>query len=80
MPEIIPDVILLDIGLPGMDGFEVASRLRGNADMKGSVLIALSGYSKDQIAAKHPGHVFDHHLLKPVDPHILKGLLQVIER
>jgi two-component system CheB/CheR fusion protein len=64
-----------------MDGFEVAARLREMTGLKGAVLIALSGYSKEQAGEKHAGNsLFDHHLVKPVDPDILKKLLQMMEK
>jgi signal transduction histidine kinase/integral membrane sensor domain MASE1/ActR/RegA family two-component response regulator len=62
-----PDVVLLDIGLPGLDGFEVARQLRGQADADGMLLVAVSGYGQeaDRRRAREAG--FDHHLVKPVE-------------
>jgi CheY-like chemotaxis protein len=62
-----PDVILLDIGLPGLNGYEIASRLRQDPAMKNTRLVALTGYgtSDDVLLAREAG--FDAHLLKPVD-------------
>ncbi|MEK7469005.1 MAG: PAS domain S-box protein [Planctomycetota bacterium] len=62
-----PDVILLDIGLPGLNGYEIASRLRLDPAMKNTRLVALTGYgtSDDVLLAREAG--FDAHLLKPVD-------------
>jgi signal transduction histidine kinase/ActR/RegA family two-component response regulator len=78
--QFLPDLILLDIGLPGMDGFEVASHLRKLPSMQKAIIVALSGYSKEQVALKHAGVAhFDHHLLKPVDPDQLERLLKIIE-
>jgi PAS domain S-box-containing protein len=70
-----PPVIVLDIGLPGMDGYELAKRLRMQPDTAASILIALSGYGQqeDRRRAREAG--FDHHLLKPVDPRELSSLL-----
>lgn len=61
-----PDVILLDIGLPGMDGYEVARQLRANPRMHGKTIAALSGYGQasDQTRAHQAG--FDRHFTKPV--------------
>lgn len=62
-----PDVILLDIGLPGMNGYEIARRLRQNPALKKTRLLALTGYgtTDDVLLAREAG--FDAHLLKPVD-------------
>ena len=76
-----PDVVLLDIGLPGMDGFEVANRLRALTGMKSASIIAVTGYSRDLAAIKHPtASLFDHHLTKPVDLDKLEQLLQMMEK
>ena len=70
-----PDVGLLDIGLPDMDGNELARRLRADPATAGIVLVAITGYGQDQDrrAALEAG--FDHHLVKPVDMAKLEGLL-----
>ena len=72
--EYRPEVILLDIGLPGMDGFAVAKELRKEGTV-GRLLVALTGYSeqKDRDRALRAG--FDHHLVKPIDPDALQKLL-----
>ena len=70
-----PDVVLLDIGLPGMDGYEVARRLRQEHADRPMRLVALTGYGQesDRQQAREAG--FDHHLVKPVDLGILHKLL-----
>lgn len=70
-----PDVVLLDIGLPGPDGYEVARRLRQGPAGAALVLIALTGYGQesDRRRAREAG--FDHHLLKPVEPGRLREVL-----
>jgi CheY-like chemotaxis protein len=70
-----PDVILLDIGLPMMDGYQVARRLRDIAETRASYLIALTGYGQpaDRERARAAG--FDHHLTKPADPDALLALV-----
>src|SRR5262249_38652949 len=70
-----PDIILLDIGLPGMNGYDVARRLRAQSDTSGAQLIALTGYGQeeDQQRSKEAG--FDYHLVKPVEPETLQALL-----
>jgi len=70
-----PDVALLDIGLPEMDGNELARRLRADARTAPVVLVAVTGYGQEQDrrAAFEAG--FDHHLVKPVDMAALADLL-----
>jgi PAS domain S-box-containing protein len=73
--EIQPEAVLLDIGMPVMDGFRVARRLRETAGTERSLLIAVTGWGRDEDRrlAKEAG--FDHHLVKPVDPGILVPLI-----
>jgi two-component system, sensor histidine kinase len=70
-----PDVIISDIGLPGLDGFEVARELRRNPVTAAVVLVALTGYGQphDRQHALEAG--FDHFLTKPADPTALQQLL-----
>jgi len=63
----LPDVALLDIGLPAMDGYEVAQHLRARSDLKGLRLIALTGYGQAEDRARAKATGFDDHLVKPVD-------------
>jgi CheY-like chemotaxis protein len=68
-----PDVVLLDLGLPNMDGYEVAQRLRQLPGSGGMVLVALTGYQKDGDRLSQAG--FDHHVIKPPDmPQLLAWL------
>ena len=71
-----PQVVLLDIGLPLMDGYEVARRLRQMPEMAGALLVALTGYGQqgDRQRGKDAG--FDAHMLKPVDPHALARVIE----
>lgn len=73
--EYRPNVVLLDIGLPGIDGFEVAKRLRQQPDLSGVVLVALTGYGQvsDKQCSQEAG--FDHHLVKPAN---FGKLLQIL--
>ena len=75
-----PDVCLLDIGLPGIDGKELAQRLREQPETADAVLIAVTGYGQehDRQAALAAG--FQHHLVKPVDPAKLVALLAEVRR
>ena len=73
-----PDLVFLDIGLPGMNGYEVARRLRDEIGMKTVKLVALSGYGteSDQMRSKEAG--FDRHLVKPVDPGALPMIISAV--
>ncbi|RPH56941.1 response regulator [bacterium] len=70
-----PEVVLLDIGLPGLDGYQVASRLRQRRRAARVLLVALTGYGQeeDQLRALEAG--FDHHLTKPIDPQVIYDLI-----
>jgi CheY-like chemotaxis protein len=73
--EFGPDLVLLDLGMPGMDGYEVARRLRQSPAFAGRVLAALTGWGQeaDRMRTREAG--FDHHLVKPADPGELAALL-----
>lgn len=71
-----PDVVLLDIGLPGMDGYEVARRLKAMPGMSASVLIAITGYGQAEDLTRSKEAGFDHHLVKPVEPESLVSLFE----
>jgi CheY-like chemotaxis protein len=62
-----PDVVLLDIGLPGMNGFEVAKRLRHQPNLSNVVLVAMTGYGQETDRQRSQEAGFDHHLVKPAD-------------
>jgi CheY-like chemotaxis protein len=68
-----PAVVLLDIGLPGMDGYEVARRLR--ARFRRLPLIAVTGYGQDSDRKRSEQAGFDHHFTKPVDPLELESFI-----
>ena len=74
--EFLPEVVLLDIGLPGMDGFEVARQLRAMPALDGVFLIAMSGYGSDEDRAEAQAAGFDEYLVKPVDLDLLRELLR----
>jgi CheY-like chemotaxis protein len=70
---------LLDIGLPGMDGYEVARRLRANPDLAGVTLCALTAYTPSGFDRPRPQQSgFDHHFIKPVRVETLTRLLQTL--
>ena len=74
-----PDVVLLDIGLPGMDGYQVAKRLRENADLTGVMICALTGYTpSDSDRLRHRESGFDHYFVKPVSLEKLAEMFQTI--
>ncbi len=78
--EFRPDVILLDIGLPGWDGYEVARRIRQEPTLHDVVLVAVTGYGResDEQHAREAG--FDHHLVKPPDFDALEAILTTAGR
>jgi len=71
-----PDVVLCDIGLPGMDGYAVASNLRSEPATRAARLVALTGYGRDSDRQRTREAGFDLHLVKPVEPLELKRLLE----
>jgi CheY-like chemotaxis protein len=73
--EFRPGVVVLDIGLPGMDGYEVARRLRQDQGGAGVVLVALTGYNLEDDQRRSRDVGISHHLVKPVDPLALCRLL-----
>jgi PAS domain S-box-containing protein len=70
-----PDVVFLDIAMPGMDGYEVARRLRAHEELKGLVLVALTGYGQEEDRKKAVEAGFDHHMVKPTSMEALRQLL-----
>ena len=73
--EVKPDVVLCDIGLPEMDGFEVARRLKADPATVGCHLVAITGYDQEEDRRRATEAGFEHHLVKPVDPDRLFELL-----
>jgi CheY-like chemotaxis protein len=75
LKSINPSVLFLDIGMPGMDGYEVARAIRQQAECRDVTLVAVSGwgYQEDRVRSKAAG--IDYHLVKPVDPNVVRNLL-----
>jgi CheY-like chemotaxis protein len=76
--EYQPDVVLLDIGLPGMNGCEVARRLRQEPSLKDIVLVAMTGYGQESDRQRSKEAGFNHHLVKPVNPQEIQGILATL--
>jgi signal transduction histidine kinase/DNA-binding response OmpR family regulator len=73
--EYRPDVVLLDIGLPGMDGYEVAHCLRTEMGDLAPTLVAMTGYGEQEVSRHAPRAQFDYHLVKPADVGALRQVL-----
>ncbi|TWO71996.1 response regulator [Caenimonas sedimenti] len=73
--EFRPDVVLLDIGLPGMNGFEVARGLRAQEESRDALLIALTGYGEAESRTRSAEAGFDFHMVKPADVNLLLSMI-----
>jgi len=73
--RIRPEVVILDIGLPDISGHEVARRLKADMSLSAPLLVALTGYGRGQVDQDVRASGFDHHLVKPADPSMLKDLV-----
>jgi CheY-like chemotaxis protein len=71
-----PDVVLLDIGLPGIDGYEAAKRIRALDGGDAVYLVALTGWGQEDDLRRSREAGFDHHLVKPVDPDTIEDVLR----
>ena len=79
-PTYRPDMIFLDIGMPGIDGYEVARQLRQMPSLTGTVLTALTGWGQLEDRRRTAEAGFDHHLVKPAEPKLLEELLTALKR
>ena len=70
-----PHIVLLDIGMPGMDGLDVCRRLRGDPDLDGARIIAQTGWGDPSMRRKVHEAGFDLHLVKPVEFRVLRDIL-----
>jgi DNA-binding response OmpR family regulator len=75
-----PDIVFLDIGMPRMNGYEVATAFRNTPGLERAVLIALTGWGshEDRLRSRDAG--FDYHLTKPADTNVLSRLFANLER
>jgi two-component system CheB/CheR fusion protein len=71
-----PDVVLLDIGLPQMDGYEVARRLRADPNLVDTRLVALTGYNHHESWEPETAELFDAYLIKPASQEHLRPILE----
>jgi PAS domain S-box-containing protein len=71
-----PEVVLLDIGLPGQNGYEIARKIRETAGGREILLVAITGWGQEEDKRRAREAGFDLHLTKPVDPHAIADLLQ----
>jgi CheY-like chemotaxis protein len=78
--EYQPELIFMDIGLPGLTGHEVVERMRGELGMKDTYIVALSGYGTEEDRRKSLVAGFDNHFVKPLDPTSLPAVLAECER
>ncbi|HZQ59889.1 MAG TPA: response regulator [Casimicrobiaceae bacterium] len=73
-----PDAVLLDIGLPGMNGYEVAERIRAQPEYAHTLLVAVSGYGQEDHRQQSKRAGFDYHIVKPIDPAMMADLLSTL--
>jgi PAS domain S-box-containing protein len=73
--QVLPQVVILDIGLPGMSGYEVAAAVRGQSHVRDCLLIAVTGYGQEQDRKQSRVAGFNYHLVKPVDFQLLQQLI-----
>jgi CheY-like chemotaxis protein len=77
--EFRPDVVLLDIGMPGMNGYDVARTMRQMPEVKDAVLVAQTGWGKEEDRRRSSETGFNAHMVKPVDHDALQKLLASLE-
>ncbi len=71
-----PEVAVIDVGLPGLNGYEIAKRFRAEPDSDGVMLVALTGYGTPEARERSRAAGFDHHLIKPVNAEALQDILR----
>ncbi len=70
-----PDLMVIDIGLPDIDGYELARRVRQDPVVARAILVALTGHAEDDDRQEATSAGFDHHLVKPIEPRALEALV-----
>ena len=75
-----PDAVLLDLGMPGVDGYEVCRRMRAGRRRRGLVIVAITGWGQDEGRRRSAEAGFDAHVVKPVDPVALVNLVDSLLR
>jgi CheY-like chemotaxis protein/nitrogen-specific signal transduction histidine kinase len=78
IPAALPDILLLDIGLPEMDGYELARHLRNMPETRNAIFIALTGYGRPDDRQNSKSAGYDHHLVKPIEPEELLALIATL--
>jgi signal transduction histidine kinase/CheY-like chemotaxis protein len=71
----LPDIAVIDVGLPGLDGYQIASSFRKEPTSNQVMLVALTGYGTPEARERSRAAGFDHHLIKPIDPDVLRDLM-----
>ncbi|MGH8291376.1 MAG: ATP-binding protein [Steroidobacteraceae bacterium] len=71
----LPDIAVIDVGLPGLDGYQIASSFRKEPMSNRVLLVALTGYGTPDARERSRAAGFDHHLIKPIDPEVLRELM-----
>jgi CheY-like chemotaxis protein len=78
--KVRPHIALIDLGLPDLNGYELAIRLRGEPQLKGMALIALTGYGAPEDRQRSRDAGFWSHLVKPIDPDMLRDVFAEVSR
>jgi CheY-like chemotaxis protein len=73
-----PEVVFLDIGLPGMNGYEVAKRMRTDPSLSGAVLVALTGWGSESDKQQSSQAGFDFHMTKPIEATAIESILEYV--
>jgi CheY-like chemotaxis protein len=77
--ELRPELVFLDLGMPGMDGYEVARHIRKMPGLEKVILAALTGWGQQEDRKRTSEAGFDHHLVKPLEPKVLQGLISSLD-
>jgi CheY-like chemotaxis protein len=75
-----PDLALVDLGLPGLDGYEVARMIRSRPELAHTALVAVSGWGQEEHRKRSAAAGFSRHLVKPVTPETLREVLAGVPR